>query len=347
MRALRKEKPGTGLVMSEAPIVEPADDEVRIRVTKTGICGTDVHIWNWDEWAAGRLRPPLTTGHEFVGIVEKVGENVQGIHVGDRVSAEGHLTCGVCRYCRTGQGHICANVKIIGVDCDGCFAEYLSMPAANVWPVDRRIPDRHAAIFDPLGNAMHTVMTEPVAGRTVLIVGAGAIGLFAIPMCHALGANKVIVAEPNAYRRALAETVKADLVFDPTKQRISEVVKRDVDPDGVDVLLEMSGHPDGFREGIRSVHGGGAAVLLGLPSKPFEIDWSKDVIFKALRIYGVNGRRMFDTWYQSQQFLVNHGAKIEPILTHEFPMEKFAECFALLNSGNAGKIILEISPNGS
>ncbi|MBI5154611.1 L-threonine 3-dehydrogenase [Candidatus Poribacteria bacterium] len=343
MRALRKPAPGPKLIRADIEKPEPGPGEVLVRVTHAGICGTDVHIWKWDAWAAGRLKPPLTTGHEFVGIVEKAGEGVDGIRPGDRVSAEGHITCGVCRYCRTGQGHICSNVKIIGVDCDGCFADYLVMPASNIWPVDRRIPDHHAAIFDPLGNAMHTVATEPVAGKTVLIVGAGAIGLFAIPICKAFGADRVIVAEPNAYRRKLAQRVKADLILDPTKNRISEVVHRDVDPDGVDVMLEMSGHPEGFREGLRSLRGAGAAVLLGLPAEPFAIDWSVDIIFKAIRIFGVNGRRMFDTWYQSQQFFIAHGASIEPILTHQMPLEDFEKGFDLLLAGKAGKIILNIA----
>ncbi|MCB2156928.1 L-threonine 3-dehydrogenase [bacterium] len=342
MRALRKMERKEGLVLRKAPKPKVDYGEVLIRVLKAGICGTDVHIWNWDEWAAGRLKPPLTTGHEFVGIVEKIGEGVEGIHIGDRVSAEGHITCGQCQYCRTGQGHICTDVKIIGIDRDGCFADFINMPASNIWPVDRRIPDSHASIFDPLGNAMHTVTTEPVAGKSVLIVGAGAIGLFAIPIARARGASQIIVAEPNPYRRKLAEKCHADLLIDPTKHKISDVVHSDVDPSGVEVLLEMSGHPEGFREGLRSVRGAGAAVLLGIPSKPIEIDWSNDVIFKALRIFGVNGRRMFDTWYQSQQFLVHHGHEIEPILTHELELEDFQKAFDLILQGKAGKIILNI-----
>jgi threonine 3-dehydrogenase len=345
MRALRKESKGPRLELLDVRKPEPGPGQVLIRVLKAGICGTDLHIWKWDEWAAGRLRPPLTTGHEFVGIVEALGHNVEGVKVGDRVSAEGHITCGVCSYCRTGQGHICANVKIIGVDCDGCFADYLVMPDTNVWPVDPRIPDNHAAIFDPLGNAMHTVSTEPVAGKRVLIVGAGAIGLFAIPICRAFGAEQVIVAEPNAYRQQLALKVAPDLLIDPVKNRISDVVHAEIDRDGVDVVLEMSGHPDGFREGLKSLRAGGAAVLLGLPSRPFEIDWSPDVIFKALRLYGVNGRRMFDTWYQSQRFLIHHGRTIDPILTHEFALDEFATAFDLVSRGEAGKIILNVSEN--
>jgi threonine 3-dehydrogenase len=343
MRCLKKESPAVGLVLTTARKPRPKAGEVLIRVTHAGICGTDVHIYNWDSWSQGRLRPPLITGHEFVGRVEALGDGVEGLHVDQRVSAEGHITCGHCQYCRTGQGHICQNVKIIGVDCDGCFAEYLVMPQSNVWPVDSRIPDEHAAIFDPLGNAMHTVTSESVAGKSVLIVGAGAIGLFAIPIARSMGAQTIIVAEPNAFRGDLAKTLGADIVINPVKDKISEVIHRDVDQNGVDVMLEMSGHPEGFREGLRSLRGAGTAVLLGIPSEPLAIDWSNDVIFKAAKIIGVNGRRMFDTWYQSQRFLISHGSTIDPVLTHRMDLSKYEDGFALLRAGNAGKIILQIA----
>lgn len=343
MRCLKKETAGEGLRLATAPVPKPGPGEVLIRVTHAGICGTDVHIYNWDRWSQRRIKPPLITGHEFVGRVEAFGEGVQGLTKGQRVSAEGHIICGTCKYCRTGQGHICQNVKIIGVDTDGAFADYIVMPWGNVWPVDSRIPDRHAAIFDPLGNAMHTVTSENIMGKTVLIVGAGAIGLFAIPMCKTMGAERVIVAEPNAFRRDLAQKVGADLVIDTTKEKIPDAVKAQVDPNGVDVMLEMSGHPNGFREGLQSVAGAGTAVLLGIPSEPLAIDWAEDVIFKAIKIVGVNGRRMFDTWYQTQRFLIHHGPTIEPILTHSMKLEQFDEGFTLLRSASAGKIVLEIN----
>lgn len=342
MRCLKKESAKEGLQLSKAPIPKPEAGEVLIRVTHAGICGTDVHIYNWDRWSQRRIKPPLITGHEFVGKVEALGEGVEGLKVGQRVSAEGHITCGHCQYCRTGQGHICQNVKIIGVDRDGCFAEFITIPQENIWPVDPRIPDAHAATFDPLGNAMHTVMSENISGKTVLIVGAGAIGLFAIPIARSMGAQTIVVAEPNKYRRELAKTLKADLIVDSAKEKMSDVVKREVDVNGVDVVLEMSGHPDGFREGLRSLRGAGTMVLLGIPSEPLAIDWAEDVIFKAAKIVGVNGRRMFDTWYQSQRFLVAHGHTIDPVLTHSFAMEEYEKGFALLRNASAGKVILSI-----
>ena len=343
MRCLKKETPAEGLVLSSARKPRPKAGEVLIRVTHAGICGTDLHIYTWDKWSQGRIKPPLITGHEFVGRVDSLGEGVEGLREGQRVSAEGHLVCGHCQYCRTGQGHICQNVRIIGVDCDGCFAEYLVMPQTNVWPVDERIPDEQAAIFDPLGNAMHTVTSESVAGKSVLIVGAGAIGLFAIPIARSMGAQTIGVAEPNAFRAALARTLGADLVINPVTSKISDVVKREIDVNGVDVMLEMSGHPEGFREGLRSLRGAGTAVLLGIPSEPLAIDWSNDVIFKAAKIIGVNGRRMFDTWYQSQRFLISHGESIAPVLTHSMDLGEFEKGFQLLRKGEAGKIILKVA----
>lgn len=342
MRCLKKNKPGTGLVLTIAERPKPGHREVLIRVTHAGICGTDLHIYHWDRWSQRRIKPPLITGHEFVGVIEELGPGVEGLAIGQRVSAEGHITCGHCEYCRTGQGHICQNVKIIGVDRDGCFAEFLTMPQDNIWPVDPRIPDRHAAVFDPLGNAMHTVMSENISGRNVLIVGAGAIGLFAIPMSRSLGAASVAVVEPNPFRRALAKKVGADVIIDPTAEDTVAAVHREVDPNGADVMMEMSGHPGGFRDGIRALRGAGTAVLLGIPAEPLALDWAEDVIFKAITIIGVNGRRMFDTWYQTQRFLVTHGDSIEPILTHDLKLDDYESGFGLLTAGNAGKIILEI-----
>ncbi|MDX2177122.1 MAG: L-threonine 3-dehydrogenase [Candidatus Sumerlaeia bacterium] len=343
MRCLKKEAPREGLTLTTARKPRAKAGEVLIRVTHAGICGTDIHIYNWDRWSQSRLRPPLITGHEFVGLIEELGEGVEGLQKGQRVSAEGHITCGRCEYCRTGNGHICANVKIIGIDRDGAFAEWLAMPAGNVWPVDDRIPDEQAAIFDPLGNAMHTVASANMSGANVLIVGAGAIGLFAIPIARSFGARAILVAEPNAYRRELAAAAGADLVVDPRKEPICDAVRREFDAHGVDVVLEMSGHPEGFRQGLASLRGGGTAVLLGIPSEPLAIDWAADVIFKAITIVGVNGRRMFDTWYQTSRFLVSNGSKIAPLITHRMDMARYEEAFTLLRAGNAGKIVLDIA----
>ncbi len=348
MRCLKKEKPAEGLTfVSNEDKPKPKHGEVLIRVTHAGICGTDLHIYNWDRWSQRRIKPPLVTGHEFVGRIEAFGDGVEGLTIGQRVSAEGHITCGVCEYCRTGNGHICENVKIIGVDRHGCFADYLVMPQQNIWPVDERIPNEHASIFDPLGNAMHTVMSEVVSGKNVLITGAGAIGLFSIPIAKFMGANTILVAEPNEYRRNLAKTLKADVVIDPTKENLADAAAEAVGRHGVDILMEMSGHHVGFLDGLRCLRGGGTAVLLGIPKDPIALDWAEDVIFKAIKIIGVNGRRMFDTWYQSQRFLVAHGETINPVLTHQFSLEEFQTGFDLLRAGEAGKIILTISEDGS
>lgn len=342
MRSLQKTGPKPGLEFLTAKKPRPRAGEVLVKVTHAGICGTDLHIWNWDRWSQRRLKPPLITGHEFVGLVESVGDGVTGLKEGARVSAEGHITCGKCSYCRTGNGHICENVRIIGIDRDGCFADYVCIPQENIWPVDERIPNRRAAVFDPLGNAMHTVTSENIMGKTVLLTGAGAIGLFAIPMARHLGASRIIVAEPNPFRRDLAKLLQPDAVIDPANENLLERVRAEVDGVGVDVLMEMSGHPQGFVDGLRAVRGGGTAVLLGIPAQPIALDWAEDVIFKAIKIVGVNGRRMFDTWYQTSRFLVDHGASIDPVLTHEFPIEKFETGFDLLNAGKAGKVVLSL-----
>jgi len=343
MRCLRKPGPGPGLKLESIRKPSPLRGHVLIRVIKAGICGTDLHIYRWDEWSANRLHPPLTVGHEFVGVVERLGQGVDvPLRVGQRVSAEGHICCGFCRYCRTGRAHLCQDVEIIGVDRDGCFAQWISIPAGNVWPLPDEIPDRWAAVMDPLGNAMHTVASVDVSGRSVLCVGAGPIGLFAAPMAKARGASQVIVAEPNAYRRNLAKKAGASLVIDPTKADVVAAVREATRGDGVDVVLEMSGHPTAFREALRSMRLAGTMVLLGIPSREFAIDWAEEVIFKAVTIIGVNGRRMFETWYQTQEFLLTHGRSIEPILTHEMLLTEFEDAFRLLMSGLAGKIVLTI-----
>jgi len=343
MRCLRKTGPGPGLKLETIRKPSPLRGHVLVRVTRAGICGTDVHIYRWDEWSANRLHPPLTIGHELVGVVERLGQGVDlPLRIGQRVSAEGHISCGFCRYCRTGRAHLCQDVEIIGVDRDGCFAEWISMPAGNVWPLPDGIPDRWAAVMDPLGNAMHTVSSVDVSGQSVLCVGAGPIGLFSVPMAKARGASQVIVVEPNAYRRNLARKAGASLVIDPTKADVVAAVREATRGDGADVVLEMSGHPGAFRQALRAVRLDGTMVLLGIPSREFAIDWAEEVIFKAVTIVGVNGRRMFETWYQTEEFLLTHGRAIEPVLTHEVPMTEFEDAFRLLMSGLAGKIVLSI-----
>ncbi|MBN1676236.1 MAG: L-threonine 3-dehydrogenase [Kiritimatiellae bacterium] len=340
MKAIVKSKPEPGLQLCEAPEPEPGPDEVLIRVKAVGICGTDVHIFKWDEWSANRIKPPLLVGHEFVGVVEEVGREVRHIRKGARVSAEGHITCGHCRFCRTGQGHICREVEIIGVDRDGCFAEYLAMPADNIWPVPDSIPDKYASVFDPLGNAMHTVMSQPVAGRTVLITGAGAIGLFAVAIARAAGAGNVVAVEPNRFKRRLALEAGADVVLDPADEELAARVLDASEGLGPEVFLEMSGNADALVLGLRLLRNGGHAALLGIPPREVTLNLPELVIFKAATIRGVNGRRMYDTWYQCQSFLERHRLSIDTVITHTFPFAEYAKAFDVILGGNAGKLVM-------
>ncbi len=342
MKALVKEKPGTGLVLRDVPEPRVGDDEVLIRVRAAGICGTDVHIWDWDEWSRKRIHPPLVTGHEFVGDVVACGKEVHHVKCGQRVSAEGHITCGHCEFCRTGQAHICRDVEIIGVDRDGCFAEYIAIDARNLWPVHEDIPDYIAAVFDPVGNAMHTVMAEPVAGKSLLVTGAGAIGLFAVAIARSLGASPVIVIEPNALKREYALRSGAHYVFDPSDSGVDEAVLGLTDGLGTQVLLEMAGHPSAIKQGLRLLRNGGVASVLGIPAGELTLDWAHDVIFKGITIKAINGRRMFDTWFQSQNFMLRNPAAVDRLVTHRLPFEDFERGFDLLHEGEAVKVVLEM-----
>lgn len=342
MKALVKTQPGTGLELKDVPEPAPGREEVVIRVRAAGICGTDVHIWDWDEWSQGRIRPPLVTGHEFVGDVVAAGCEVHHVKIGQRVSAEGHITCGHCEFCRTGLGHICRDVEIIGVDRDGCFAEYIAIDARNLWPVHNDIPDRIAAIFDPVGNAMHTVMAEPVAGKSVLVTGAGAIGLFAIAIAKSLGASLIVAVEPNERKRQWALESGADAVFDPSDSTLEARVNDLTGGYGPQVLLEMSGHPGAINQGLRLLRNGGTASLLGIPSRPITVDWAKDIIFKGITLKAVNGRRMFDTWFQSEHFMLKHPDAVDRLVTHVLPFEEFRTGFDLLHRGEAVKVVLTL-----
>ena len=343
MKTIFKEHPGIGLKLGEQPVPRPKDNEVLIRVHAVGICGTDVHIYDWDDWSSGRIKPPLVAGHEFVGEVVERGAMVLTVEIGQRVSAEGHITCGHCEFCRTGQGHICRDVEIIGVDRDGCFAEYICIDAGNLWPVPDSIPDHVAALYDPVGNAMHTVMAEPVTGKSVLISGAGAIGLFAVAIASSAGAASIIVSEPNEFKRTQALKAGADCALSPADLDYEKDVLDLTDGLGPQILLEMSGHPDGIRSGLRLLRNGGVACVLGIPSKPITLDWAHDVVFKGITVRAINGRRMFDTWYQTQNFLLREQKSIEHLITHILPFDEFERGFDLLHSGEAIKVVLEIS----
>jgi threonine 3-dehydrogenase len=345
MQAIVKPAPAPGAEVSQVPVPEIGARDVLIRVRAASICGTDLHIYSWDRWAQRRLRPPLVFGHEFCGHVERVGDEVAGLKQGEFVSAEMHVACGLCYQCRTGQSHICQNVRIIGIDADGCFAEFVKIPATNVWKIDPAIPVEYAAILDPLGNAVHTVLAGEIAGMSVAITGAGPIGLFSIAIAKACGGGPVFVTEPHPYRQKLAMKMGADAVLDPTStDAVAEVMNR-TSGVGVDVVLEMSGHPDALRQGFQMLRRGGRISLLGIPAKPLELDLANDVIFKGAIVQGINGRRVFDTWYKMQALLKSGALKLDPLITDRMPMADFDKGIQLLLSGDASKILLY--PDGS
>jgi threonine 3-dehydrogenase len=344
MQAIVKPAAAPGAEVSQVPVPEIGPRDVLIRVRAASICGTDLHIYSWDRWAQRRLRPPLVFGHEFCGHVERIGDEVHGLKPGEFVSAEMHVACGLCYQCRTGQSHICQDVRIIGIDADGCFAEFVKIPATNVWKIDPAIPVEYAAILDPLGNAVHTVLAGDVAGMSVAITGAGPIGLFSIAIAKACGAGPVFVTEPHPYRQKLAVKMGADHVIDPTSADAVAEVLALTSGVGADVVLEMSGHPDALRQGFQMLQRGGRISLLGIPAKPLEIDLANDVIFKGAIVQGINGRRVFDTWYKMQALLKSGALKLDPLITDRMPLADFDKGIQLLLSGDASKILLY--PNG-
>ncbi len=345
MQAIMKPAPAPGAELRQVPVPEIGPRDVLIRVRAASICGTDLHIYSWDRWAQRRLRPPLVFGHEFCGHVERIGDEVQGLKPGEFVSAEMHVSCGLCYQCRTGQSHICQYVRIIGIDADGCFAEFVKIPATNVWKIDPAIPVEYAAILDPLGNAVHTVLAGDIAGMSVAITGAGPIGLFSIAIAKACGGGPVFVTEPHPYRQKLAVKMGADHVIDPTSTDAVAEVLSHTSGTGVDVVLEMSGHPDALRQGFQMLRRGGRISLLGIPAKPLEIDLANDVIFKGAIVQGINGRRVFDTWYKMQALLKSGALKLDPLITDRMPLADFDRGIQMLLSGDASKILLY--PNGS
>ena len=342
MRALRKTEAGPGFVRQEIPVPAIGPSDVLIAVEKAGVCGTDAHIYAWDKWAQARIKPPLTIGHEFMGRVAAVGDAVRMVAVGDRVSAEGHIADGTCFLCRTGEAHICEKVEIIGVDRDGAFADYISMPETNVWKLDPAIPDEFAAVFDPLGNAVHTVMAAGVSVKSVVITGVGSIGLMAIPVARAAGASAVYAVDVNPAKLELAKRLGADEVFSATDANLVDEILKRTNGDGVDVLLEMSGSGQAIDNGLRMVRNGGTAALLGIPSDNVNINLAERIIFKGLTVLGINGRRMFETWYQTQALVRAGRVDLRPIITHVLPFEEYDRAFELMKSGEAAKIVLDL-----
>ena len=342
MKALSKLRPEPGFTMHDVPIPSIGPTDVLIRVEKAGVCGTDHHIYSWDPWAQARVHPPVVIGHEFMGVVEAIGSAVRAVVPGDRVSAEGHIADLTCVLCRTGQAHICENVKIIGVDCDGSFAEFIAMPEYNVWKLDPAIPDEFAAVFDPLGNAVHTVMAAGVSTKSVVITGVGSIGLMAIPVARAAGAASVYAIDVNPAKLELARRLGADETFDARAPGLVDEIKRRTGGDGVEVLLEMSGSGSAIDLALQMVRNGGTAALLGIPGDNVNLNLAERIIFKGLTVLGINGRTMFETWYQTQALVKSGRIDLRPIITHVLPFHEFDRAFELMRSGEAAKIVLDI-----
>ncbi len=337
MKALVKREAGKGIWMEDVPIPAPGPNEVLIKVEKTAICGTDLHIYLWDDWAQRTIRPGLTIGHEFVGRIAALGPGVTGYAVGQRVSAEGHIVCGHCRNCRGGRPHLCPNTVGIGVNVNGAFAEYMVMPASNLWPIPDPIPSELAAFFDPFGNAAHCALEFDVVGEDVLITGAGPIGVIAAGICKHVGARNVVVTDVNDYRLALAADMGATRVVNVSKTSLKEVMAG-LQMEGFDVGLEMSGNPRAFGDMLECMYHGGKIALLGILPRGTGIDWDR-IIFKGLTVQGIYGRRMYETWYKMTQ-LVLSGFPLGKVLTHQLPIADFQQGFDLMEQGRSGKIVL-------
>ncbi len=341
MKALRKMRPQRGAQLESVPIPTPGPIEVLVRVRAASICGTDLHIYGWDRWSASRIHPPMTFGHEFCGYIEKVGSEVTSVNPGDFVSAEMHVNCGHCRPCRMGQPHVCQNVKIIGIDADGCFAEFVVIPIRNIWKIDPAIPEQYAAILDPLGNAVHTALSFDLVGEDVLITGAGPIGLMAVAVCRHVGARNIVITDVNDYRLALAKTMGATCAVRADRQSLAQVMAEVDMHEGFDVGLEMSGNPKALRDMIGGMNNGGKVALLGILADEAALDWN-EVIFKGLTLKGIYGREMYETWYKMLAMLQS-GLDVTPVITHRLPMTQFETGFSALHAGQACKVVLDIN----
>ncbi len=341
MKALVKSEPGPGLQLREVPVPKIGINDVLIKIIKTAICGTDVHIYNWDAWAARTIPVPMHVGHEFVGCVVEIGSNVHDFAPGDIVSGEGHVVCGRCRNCLAGRRHLCMNTSGVGVNRPGAFAEYLSLPVTNVWYCDRRIPTDVLACFDPLGNATHTALSFDLLGEDVLITGAGPIGCMAAAIARHAGARHVVVTDVNPYRLDLASRMGTTFTVDVRSKSIESVQKELAMKEGFDVGLEMSGNPGAFRSMISNMCHGGKIALLGIPQEETAIDWST-VIFNGLTLKGIYGREMYETWYKMTS-MIQSGLDITPVITHRYNYTDFEEGFEAMRSGKSGKVILEWS----
>lgn len=339
MRALVKARPEPGLWMEEIPIPRVGPNDVLIKVTKTSICGTDLHIVAWDEWARETVPVPMTLGHEYVGVVAEVGAEVEGIEVGRRVSGEGHIVCARCRNCQAGRRHLCINTVGVGIDRPGAFAEYVAIPGSNVQPIPDGIADDIASILDPLGNAVHTALQFDLVGEDVLITGSGPIGMMAVAIARHVGARFIVVTDVNDYRLELAETMGADRELNVTRDSVADVMDDLGMKEGFDVGLEMSGDPAALHDMITTMNNGGKIALLGIPPKQAPIDWN-DIVFKGLTLQGIYGRRLFETWYKMLAMLQT-GLDVSPVITHHFAAEEYEDALDVMRSGDTGKVILD------
>ncbi|CAM3744232.1 L-threonine 3-dehydrogenase [Alkalicoccus chagannorensis] len=341
MKALVKHERGPGAEMTTVPVPEPGSFDVKIRVEAASICGTDVHIYNWDDWSASRVKPPYTFGHEFSGEVVETGSQVKHVQAGDFVSAETHIVCGRCRQCRSGNAHICAETKIIGVDTHGCFAEYVVLPEENIWKNDPSLSWEEASLQEPMGNAVHTVMSADPTAKTAAVIGCGPIGLMAVSIARAAGASRIFALDLNEYRLELAEKMGATDCIHSLQMDPLHTIMTGTGGEGVDVVYEMSGHPVAMNQGFKMAANGGQVSILSLPIRPVEIDVTNDIVFKGLRVQGITGRRMFETWQQTSGLLHAGRVDLKPLITHVLPMEEFEKGFALMNEGRCGKVILK------
>ena len=339
MRALVKSKAEPGIWLEDQPQPEIGPNDVLVRVRKTAICGTDIHIYNWDDWSQATVPVPMTIGHEFMGQVEAVGSHVAGFEIGDRVSGEGHITCGHCRNCRAGKRHLCRNTIGVGIQRPGCFADYLALPASNAFKLPASVPDDVAAFLDPLGNATHTALSFDLVGEDVLITGAGPIGIMAVAIARHVGARYIVITDVNDYRLALARAMGATRAIDVRTETIAGAMKELGMTEGFDVGMEMSGNARAIEDLFESMNNGGKVALLGIPPEEVMIDWS-EIIFKGLVLKGVYGREMFETWYKMSSMLQS-GLDVTPVLTHHFPVADFQEAFEIMRSGRAGKVVLD------
>jgi threonine 3-dehydrogenase len=341
MKSLVKAKCEPGLWLGDTAVPEFGAQEVLIRIKKVALCGTDLHIYNWDRWAEKTIPVPMVVGHEYVGVVEAIGPDVRGVRLGARVSGEGHIVCGYCRNCRAGRGHLCRNAIGVGVNRPGAFAEFLVIPASNVYPIPDSVTDEVAAILDPLGNAVHTALSFDLVGEDVLITGAGPIGLMAIAVCRHVGARHIVVTDVNDYRLSIAKRMGATQAVRADREPLRAVMQRIGMTEGFDVGLEMSGKPLALRDMIASMNHGGKLALLGILAEEAAIDWN-DIIFKALTLKGIYGREMYETWYKMLAMLQS-GLDVTPVITHRLGFSQFDAGFAALNAGSACKVVLDLA----